>query len=298
MIRFNDIKAGAHLSFKKNIYDTVISSIKNGMYCCQFFMGNPKGYKRQIIKESDINNVKDILEKFNMDIFSHFPYIANLNGLKSQLSWCGSTEVDEKLLYVISQLEYELEVLSKFKNKNNTCGVVIHPGCYKDTELGLKTVAKTINKINFPKKSLLLLENCAGEGVKLCKNFKEIKIILDNIDKNNIKNVGVCVDTAHIWGQGDYDLREIKEIDRMFKDFNEIIGIEKFKLLHLNDSKVKFGSKKDRHELLEKGEIWKNNNKSLIYLIKKCKENEIPIILETEYTDMITIHKLQNLIIN
>lgn len=295
MIKLYELRIGTHLTFRRNIYDTVTCAIKNGMYCCQFFMGNPRGYKRQIIKENDINNVKDILDNFNMDIFTHFPYIANLNGLKSQLAWNGNKEVDDKLSYVLSQLEYELDIVSKFKNKNNICGVVIHPGCYSDTELGLKTVSKTINKINFPKKSLLLLENCAGEGVKLCKNFKEIRIILDNIDKNKIKNIGVCVDTAHIWGKGDYDLRETKDVDRMFKEFDDIIGLEHFKLLHLNDSKVKFGSKKDRHELLEKGEIWKYNNKSLVYLIKKCKTNKIPIILETEYTDMNTIHKIQKI---
>jgi len=295
-LKLYELRIGSHLPFRKNIYDTIICAIKNGMYCCQFFLGNPKGYKRQIITEKDINNVRDILNNFNMDVFTHFPYIANLNGLKAQLAWDGDKQVDDKLTYILSQLEYELDIVSKFKNNRNICGVVIHPGCYAETNIGLKTVAKTINKINFPKNSLLLLENCAGEGVKLCKNFKEIKTLLDNIDKNKIKNIGVCVDTAHIWGKGDYDLRHVEDIDRMFKDFDKIIGIEFFKLLHLNDSKVQLGSKKDRHELLEKGEIWKYNNKSLVYLIKKCKEYKIPIILETEYTDMNTIHKIQKLL--
>ena len=107
MIRFNDIKSGSHLSFNKNICDTVICAIKNGMYCCQFFLGNPKSYKRQIININDINNVNDILDNYNMDIFTHFPYIANLNGLKNQLAWNGNEEIDNKLSFVLKQLEYE-----------------------------------------------------------------------------------------------------------------------------------------------------------------------------------------------
>ena len=286
-------KIGSHVKFNKNILNTINYAIKNGMYCVQFFLGNPKSYKRNIVCEKDIKDSLKILDKFNLDIFTHFPYIANLNGLKSQLAWSGDENVNNKLLYVIEQLEYELKIVSTFKNKNNICGVVIHPGCYPKTDIGLETISKTINKINFCKNSMLLLENCAGEGVKLCKNFIEIKKIIDNIDKDKKKYIGVCVDTAHIWGQGDYDLRKKSEITRMFKDFQDIIGIKYFKLLHLNDSKVKLGSKKDRHELLEKGEIWRENNESLIYLIDICKKNNISIILETEPEDMKQIYKLQ-----
>ena len=78
----------------------------------------------------------------------------------------------------------------------------------------------------------------------------------------------------------------------MFQDFNHILGIKNFKLLHLNDSKVDFGSKKDRHENIGYGYIWKESKKSLIYIMEKCSYYKIPIVLETNSSDLITMSNL------
>ena len=91
---------------------------------------------------------------------------------------------------------------------------------------------------------MLLLENCAGEGNKLCKTFKELNNVIQGVSKDKRNHIGVCVDTAHIWGQGDYDISKIEEVDRMFAEFDNEIGMKYFKLLHLNDSEVKLGAKK------------------------------------------------------
>jgi len=79
----------------------------------------------------------------------------------------------------------------------------------------------------------------------------------------------------------------------MFVDFDRYIGLEKFSLLHLNDSETIFGSKKDRHSILGDGWIWKDSFHSLIYLLNKCQENNIPMVLETTPLDMITVYNLQ-----
>ena len=264
------------MPFCREIYPTVRDSVDLGLYCVQFFMGNPKSYKRHRIAENDIKKVNLLTWRYPMEIFSHFPYISNLAGksTKDGLAWNGNIEIDNKLNFLISEIEYELSVLGKIGN-----GVVIHPGSHPNREKGLDAIAKSINKINFPENSVLILENCAGEGNKLCKDFNEIAHILNKVE--NKDHVGVCVDTAHLWGVGDYDISKISEIKRLFTDFDNFIGLEKFKLLHLNDSKVPLGSKKDRHEHLGKGYIWGKDQSALFFLIKECQNLDIPIILET-----------------
>jgi len=288
-----DWAAGAHINFSKCIHTSISSAISQGMYTFQIFMGNPKSYKRQRITDDDIAKSLFLIEQYPMNIFSHFPYIANLNGKADSLAWNGDVDVDNTLNMVLSELEYELEIMSNFCIGTNRSGVVIHPGCYSNRNAGLLTIAKSINKLKFSDNSMLLLENCAGEGRKLCRNFSEIKVIFDALSEKSKQHVAVCVDTAHIWGQGDYDISKIHEVDRMFMDFDTILGSNKFYLLHLNDSQVKLGSKVDRHAAIGTGYIWGNGNiEPLVYLLNICKTRNIPIVLETTPLDMYTLSSL------
>ena len=277
---------GSHSKFSKSIYNTLKESIEYGMTSTQFFLGNPKTLNRHRVEHEDITKCLKIIKRFPLNVFSHFPYLSNLVGSVKQLAWEGDNEQDDKTKKLITELEYELDILSKLKTKNNIVGTVIHPGNFKDRNVGIKNIAKNINKIKFSKNSKLLLENAAGQGCSLATTFKEIKEIIDNIDNNKQKHIGVCVDTAHIFGYGEYDISKTSEVLRMFKEFDEIIGKEKFTLLHLNDSKVPLGSRKDNHELIGKGFIWGESLDSLFVLLNECKKRDIPAILETNNTDM------------
>jgi len=285
-------QAGSHVPFTGTITSSIMFGIQNGMNTIQFFMGNPKKYNRTIISEEDLETSKKILKKFPINVFTHFPYSANFAGsVKDGLAWNNNPQIDYSMGIKIKGVEYELKTLSSLGMKNT--GVIIHPGSFPNREEGHKTVSKSINKINFPKDgSKLLLENCAGEGTKLCKTFTEIKKVLDLVDDDKKDSVGVCVDTAHIWGAGTYDLSKIEGVKKMFEDFESIIGIEKFKLLHLNDSKASFGSKKDLHQLIGQGQIWGKNIEPLRFLLHKCEENNIPILLETTPSDVYVIAKI------
>ena len=279
-------EVGAHLSFCKEINLSLSEAIHKGMYSLQIFMGNPKSFTRQYINDEDINKCKILLKRYPTHIFTHFPYIANLAGKSNKygLAWNGNLSVDRHLNITLKNLEYELSVVAQIGE-----GVVIHPGSFPDRTKGHETVAKTINQIKFVHGAMLLLENCAGEGNKLCKTFKELKTVIELVNVESRKHIGICVDTAHIWGQGDYDLRKISEVERLFKEFDEELGLANFKLLHLNDSSVKLGSKKDRHAHITKGEIWRDDQKSLLYLLDKCLQYHIPIILETGGPCMYTL---------
>jgi deoxyribonuclease-4 len=291
-----DWDVGIHTSFDKKISTTLIIAVQMGTYTTQFFMGNPKSYTRQKIGDDDIEASNKILDRFPLKVFTHFPYIANLNGSVNSLAWSGDSKIDKTTSIMLRELEYELSVLSRLNSK--VSGVVIHPGCYPDRTKGLQTIAKSINKINFKGTSKLLLENCAGEGRKLCKNFSEFKTVYSLVEDCKKESVGFCIDTAHIWGEGLYDLRRIDEIERMFDEFDSEIGLEKITLIHLNDSEVPFGSKKDRHEILGYGHIWGGDVSSLLYLLNFCRERDIPMVLETSCNSFDTLHQLQNLINN
>ena len=290
-IEDNNIQLGGHIGFSKKILPTIENAIENDMKSFQFFLGNPKSFTRQRLNKEDIVKTFELSTENNINIFSHYPYTSSLNGSVASLAWNGDKEQDIKTTKILKELEYELNTLSQLSLIN---GVVIHPGSFKKTKVGLETISKSINKINFSKNSKLLLENCAGEGSKLCKNFDDIATVLNGIDTEKKDNVGICIDTAHIHGSGIYDLSKQDNVDKMFYEFDKHIGLDKFNLLHLNDSQVKLGSKKDRHECLCEGCIWKEDNKPLKYLLTKCGEKKIPIIIETSDVigDMDTINNL------
>ena len=275
---------GAHIQIKQDIYSTIQSAIEMGMYTFQFFMGSPKSFTRKQITDNDIKKSQQLISRFPMNIFSHAPYLFNLAGSKDCLAWNGDKTQDSKTMNVIKNVEYELSVISNFNNKYN--GVIVHPGNNVDREKGLLAIAKSINKINFSENSHLLLENTAGQGTSLCTTFLEIKTIIDNIHPDKLKYIGVCVDTAHIFGFGEYDISKLSEMTRMFDEFEKVIGIDYLKLIHLNDSAAKLKTRKDRHQLIGDGYIWSENKDSLEYLLNFCKKHDIPIVLETEPHDV------------
>ena len=282
--------AGSHMSFCKSISATLMSARDMGMYAVQFFLGSPKSYKRHRVDPEDVLLAQQTVRRFPMHVFSHAPYLYNLAGSKKSLAWDGDQVQDRKTLNMLKELQYELSILSNFDTKRN--GVIVHPGNYTDRKLGLAAIAKSINKLEFAENSKLLLENAAGQGTSLCTSFREIREIIDQVDGKNRSHVGVCVDTAHIHGVGEYNLSKCEEVDRMFLEFDQTIGLERFTLLHLNDSEVELGSRKDRHALLGTGYIWRNDFSSLVFLLSKCREHGIPVVLETSPSDMSTLCEL------
>ena len=283
---------GAHTEFGGSVYNSLKISIDNGMYATQFFLGSPYSLVRNKPTTLDIENSKKLLSRFPLHVFSHFPYLSNLAGSIKSLAWNGDQTQDEKTTRLIESIEQELLVLSNFTTENKNSGVVIHPGSFPNNEKGLHAVSKSINKINFPPNSKLILENCAGEGTKLAKNFTELKTIIDGVEESKRKHLGVCIDTAHIWGAGEYDLSHSHEVKRMFHEFDTLLGRDRLTLIHLNDSEIKFGGKRDKHECIGEGYIWKESTESLLFLLDVCRNRNTPLILETEMSDLVTMANL------
>lgn len=264
------LSIGTHIPFGGSLYKTLLYALETGMYSFQFFLGSPQSFKRTSLKEDDISKSKMLIERFPMNIFTHAPYIFN---------FANESKTD------ISSIENELKEVSFFGGK----GVVLHPGSNPNRDQGILNIAEKISKINFyDKNTKLILENMAGQGNMIGSHLEDLRDIRNNIDNNKREFIGFCIDTAHIWGMGLYDLSKTEEIDKMFMDIHSILGIENISLFHVNDSKAKFGSKLDRHHLLCEGEIWGNRKgDSLRYLLKKINEHSIPIILETDPSDIL-----------
>ena len=261
---------GTHIPFNKTLSKTLLLAISSGMYSFQFFLGNPQSFVRTKLSEDDIKTSLSLKDRYPMHIFTHAPYVYNI----------AKEDVNAQ---VVQSLENELAQVSLFAGN----GVVLHPGSNPDKKKGILEIAKNISKISFTQ-SKLILENMAGQGNMIGSTLKELRDIRDNVCEEKRQYIGFCIDTAHIWGMGLYDLSRKEEIDKMFSDIESILGVENVSLFHVNDSKAKFGSKLDRHELLCNGEIWsKDKGESLRYLLNKINSYNIPIVLETDPSDIL-----------
>lgn len=281
---------GSHLPFSGSISKTIKHSLSLGAYTVQFFLGSPKSFNRARISEYDIQETKKLIDRFPTIVIAHSPYIFNWAGTVKDLAWSGNAKLDYSMEYKLSELEYEVNMISNFKNG----GVVVHPGCHINRLDGCIAIGKSLSKINFNKGARILLENSAGEGNKLGNTFQELKIMYDNVIKSKQQFIEFCIDTAHIFGNGEYNLTNGGEVIRMFKEFDDIIGLDKLGLIHLNDSCVCFGSKKDRHIMIGEGYIFGESYDSLLILLDFAKAHSIPMVLETIPEDLLTIDWIGN----
>ncbi len=248
--------------------------------CFQMFSRSPHGGKSLELTEDAINNFKNNCRKYNLEnYYIHTPYYINLASVNSRIYY-GS----------IAAIKKEMEVADLLGAK----GVVTHLGSAK--ELGEKEareklvegLVKIFLTPPLPKgagrisgslfKTQLLLEITAGAGKIMGDSFEEIAYFIKETEKEISKNkLGVCFDTAHAFASG-YDLRNKKAVQKTFDDFDKIIGLERLKLIHCNDSKVDLNSHIDRHENIGEGKIGIEGFKALV---NEPRLQNLDFILET-----------------
>ncbi|HSJ63983.1 MAG TPA: deoxyribonuclease IV [Gemmatimonadaceae bacterium] len=174
--------------------------------------------------------------------------------------------------------------------------LVSHPGNYMDDRAsGIARNAEAITQAleRVPGTTMLLLETTAGSGTALGSTFEELAALIAAVAKPQRKRVGVCVDTAHVFAAG-YDLRE--DYEAVWARFDDTIGFRKLKLMHLNDSKVPLGSRRDRHELIAEGAIGEAPFRRIMTdprLAKVAKVIETPKLDDPEATDRRMLERLR-----
>ena len=261
-----DLIIGSHVSFNKDTQ--MIGSINEALSykanTFMFYTGAPQNTFRCDINEDLLNKSFELLKNNNIDINNvvvHAPYIINLANSKNH--------------------EFNVNFLKQEINRVNKLGVhllVLHPGSHVGFGIdeGINNIIKALNEVMDNSLVTICLETMAGKGTELGKNFSEIKRIIDGV-KNKDK-IAVCLDTCHINDAG-YDLSNFDEI---LEQFDNIIGLNRLKVVHINDSKNVINSHKDRHENIGYGTIGFDN---LINIIYHDKLKGIPKILETPYIE-------------
>lgn len=261
------MKFGAHVSIAGGIENAPKRAYDIGCECFQIFSRSPRGGQALELDDKTVEKFKKNLNKYNFkEFYVHAPYFINL-GSKNNRIYHGS----------ISIIKQELERGSKLGAKY----LMAHLGSAKDLgeQESIKKVVEGLNEIlkEYEGKTKLLIEISAGAGKIIGDNFEEIAEII----KKTSGSIGVCFDTAHAFESG-YDLRTKTAVNKTFAEFNKIIGLDKLKLLHGNDSKTDLESHSDRHEHIGKGKIGLEGFKAIV---DHSKLKNVNMIIETPKGD-------------
>ena len=259
---------GSHVSFdsKEQLLKSVKECIGYNANTFMFYTGAPQNTRRCAINDELTYLALELMKQNNIlfdKVVAHAPYIVNL----------ANDNDEEKYDFSIKFVRQEVERLEQLNVKY----LVLHPGSSVGIERSkaLNNISYALNKIlSINTNVIILLETMAGKGTECGINISEIKTIMDGVNKKN--NIGVCLDTCHLNDSG----VDISKFDIYLDEFDKIIGIDKIKCVHINDSKNDFGSHKDRHENIGYGSIGFDN---LINVIYNDRLSDIPKILETPY---------------
>ncbi len=256
------LRIGCHLSATKGFLAMGKDAVKIGANTFQFFTRNPRGGKAKEINEDDVKAFLQYSKEHGINrILAHAPYTLNACSADSGIrEFAKNTMVDD-----LKRMEYTPGNYYNF-----------HPGSHvgQGVEVGIDFIAEMLNEILTKEQTTtVLLETMSGKGSEVGRNFEELKAIIDKVKLKD--KLGVCLDTCHIW-DGGYDV--VNNFDGVLDEFDKIIGLEKLKAIHLNDSKNDLASHKDRHEKIGEGKIGLD---AISKIINNDRIKDLPFYLET-----------------
>lgn len=265
---------GTHVDLQSNLYQTV-STIPGP---CQFFMTSPRGYGCRHFTDDDKIQTMIYCREHQRRFYVHSPYVVNL----------AKTECDNS----IRCLQKHLDELAGLP-----ASVVLHFGRVGTVE----HVAEALNQLTYVAHPVpaILIENAAGQGTELGCRWTQFRHLFEALDHNRI---GLCWDTQHAFAAGLSTLNSAESVDRLLSRIHDMIGPKNPLLIHLNDSKIPFEGKVDRHENLGQGHIWstEESREGLAALIMRGKEQGIDLVLETPspWNDLELITKYEQGLLN
>lgn len=257
---------GAHLSVSGGISKAAEEAGKLNINCLQIFSGSPRSWNNNIINQEEIEKFKSLTKKYNIDfVYIHSKYLINIGSNNPKV-------VQSSIDSLIFDLNLAKEI--------NARGVIFHPHPRFNHEIIIKSIKEILDKT--PKGSSLILENSAQDKIKT------IGKIIKNIKNDRVK---FCLDTAHAFQSG-YDLSKEKGIKQVLKDIETYIQLDKWEVIHANDSKTEFGSKHDVHALVGQGNIGKF---PYLVLANHPHSSHLPFILETPAFKENEIQKIEEI---
>lgn len=234
-----DMLIGNHLSASKGYAAMGKAALALDANTFAFFTRNPRGGKAKEIDEKDVEKFLNFAKEHEFGkIVAHAPYTMNLCAAKEDV--CSFSK--EMLLDDLKRMEYTPYNYYNF-----------HPGSHvgQGAEKGIALIAEALNEALKPEQTTtVLLETMAGKGTEVGRTFEELREILDRVELND--KMGVCLDTCHVW-DGGYDI--VNDLDDVLNEFDRVIGLDRLKAVHFNDSMNDCGSHKDRHAKIGEGKI-------------------------------------------
>ena len=253
---------GCHLSSSKGYLAMGKEAVKIDANTFQFFTRNPRGTKAKAIDENDVERFLVFAKENGIErILAHAPYTLNACSADEHLRELARDTMADDL----RRMEYTPGNCYNF-----------HPGSHvgQGAEAGIAFIADMLNQILKPEqRTTVLLETMSGKGSEVGREFEELREILDRVECR--ERMGVCLDTCHVW-DGGYDI--VNDLDGVIGTFDRIIGLEKLKAIHLNDSMNPLGAHKDRHAKIGEGTI---GLEAIANVIRHPKLQGLPCILET-----------------
>ena len=257
---------GPHISISKGFAKAAQIAVDMDANTFQFFTRNPRGGNAKAFDDKDIAKFQKIREDNNFGpLLAHAPYTMNLGGAKDDV------------------YEFARRVIKEDIERMNSLGIeymCFHPGSHVGggIDFGIERIIKGLNEgIKGDESLTILLETMSGKGTEIGYEFEQLRKIIDGVEHK--ERIGICLDTCHIFSAG-YDI--VNKLEEVLEDFDRIIGLDKLKAIHLNDSLMPFGSKKDRHAPLGEGEIGLN---AIISILTHPKLKDLPFFLETPFDE-------------
>ena len=256
------LNIGAHISIANGYEKAALDAISIGANTFQFFTRNPRGGAAKELIPSDVENLYKLLKRHNFaPILAHSPYTINMASDREEIR-LGAREL----------IKYDMEILDQIP-----CNLYnIHPGSRKkDTaEEGIERIISAVNdSLTSDNTATFLFETMSGKGGEMGRNFDEIAAIIDGIELKD--QLGVCLDTCHVFCAG-YDI--VNDLDGVITEFDKVIGLDRLKAIHLNDTMNDIGTNKDRHAKLGEGYIGLD---AIIRIINHPILKKLPFFLET-----------------
>jgi len=267
------MKIGCHLSASGGYLAMAQTAVSIDANVFQFFTRNPRGGAAKPIDKSDVAAFRDYAAKNGIGpILAHAPYTLNAAGAEDRVrEFAEMTMLDD-----LRRLEFTPGAMYNF-----------HPGSHvgqgeeKGIELISSMLARIFRSFDAPPSTTVLLETMSGKGSEVGRNFGEIRAIIDRFESEVPAaatpgcRLGVCLDTCHVW-DGGYDIAG--DLDGVLDEFDRVVGLDRLKAIHMNDSMNMLGAHKDRHEKIGKGKIGLD---ALVRVMNHPKLRDLPFYLET-----------------
>lgn len=255
-------KIGCHLSSSKGYQNMAEEAHRIGANTFQFFTRNPRGGSAKAIDENDIAEFQKLAQEYGIEvILAHAPYTLNCCSDKPEVREFAINTMKDDL----SRMEYTPNQLYNF-----------HPGSHvgQGIETGIEYIIDALNMVLTAEQSTtVLLETMAGKGSEIGSQFEEIRQIIDGVKLQD--KLGVCLDTCHVSDAG-YDI--VNNLNGVLEEFDKIIGFNRLKAIHLNDSMNPLGAHKDRHQKIGEGTLGMGTFEEII---NHSQLKDLPFFLET-----------------